>query len=135
MNRCQETEVITALLLSRNQQLDRRQRHLLTHELTRQYALLTNRIHRPDWIRRLGRSKTTDGHPGEVQRSDQWIPDPCHRVLREKDLTVPPLEENLSLITRIILLQQLRQSNLRQVVQEDTILRFIKADKLSDQSR
>ncbi len=119
-----------------NQQLDRRQRHLLPQELTRRRVLLTNRIHRPDWIPHLGRSGTTDGHKGEVRRSDQWIKDPCRRVLREgQELSAPLIEQSLSLFIRIMLLQQLRQPNLRQAVLQDTIWRFIEVGKLSDQSK
>ena len=135
MNLCKETEVITDLLLSRLQRLDRRQ--LFQHDLTRQYLRLTNRTHLQEWTRQLGRLERIDGHPEEAKRSEQWITDPCRRILMESDLTVRPLEhqlrphgEKLDPTTRVITLPQLRQQNLCQIVQRDSIFKFIVADNL-----
>ena len=137
MNLCKETEVITDLLLSRLQRLDRRQ--LFQHDLTRQYLRLTNRTHLQEWTRQLGRLERIDGHPEEAKRSEQWITDPCRRILMESDLTVRPLEqklrpqeEKLYLIIRVIILPQLRHQSLCQVVQRDSILSFIMADNLDE---
>ncbi len=135
VNPCNEIEVTTDLLLSMIQRLDHRS--MFQHDLTRRYSPLTSRTHLPEWIRQLGRLGKIDGHPEEIKRSEQWITDPCLRLLRESDLTVRPLEhqlrphgEKLYLTTRVITLPQLRQQNLCQIVQRDSILRFIVADNL-----
>ena len=108
MNLCKETEVITDLLLSRLQRLDRR--HLFQHDLTRQYLRLTNRTHLQEWTRQLGRLERIDGHPEEAKRSEQWITNPCYRDLQKKDQPIRVLMEKLSLITQMECLDTQRKS-------------------------
>ena len=95
-----------------------------TPVLTPHHSYTPTRVDTPAWEVR----EDIDGHPEETKRSEQWITDPCHRILMESDLTVRPLEqkrrpqeEKLCLIIRVIILPQLRQQNLCQIVQLDSI--------------
>ena len=88
------------------------------------------RLDTPSW-----EVKDDRGTPGRSSEKRSMDPGSLPSRSHGKRSNSPASRGDPSLITRIILLQQLRQSNLRQVVQQDTILRFIEADKLSDQSR